>query len=90
MCSSDLTKAGTQVWENRDTRDPAIITSLLAAILEANGTRVSLKLLRQRVKDDVLWSNTDLPFRRLPYWLTLRVSLARYLAMALGDHAGRI
>lgn len=85
-----ITKAGMQVWENRETRDPSIITSLLAAILEANGTRIAPKLLRKRVRDDVCWNNTEIPFRRLPYLLVLKVALARYLSMALGDELGRI
>lgn len=85
-----ITKAGMAVWESRETRDPSIITSLLAAILEANGTRIAPKLLRKRIKDDVCWNNTEVPFRRLPYLLVLKVALARYLSMALGDELGRI
>ncbi|KAK7909043.1 hypothetical protein PG985_014921 [Apiospora marii] len=85
-----ITKAGMQVWENRETRDPSIITSLLAATLEANGTRIAPKLLRKRIRDDVCWNNTEVPFRRLPYLLVLKVALERYLSMALGDELGRI
>ncbi|KAK7960428.1 hypothetical protein PG988_011642 [Apiospora saccharicola] len=84
-----ITKAGMQVWENRETRDPSIVTSLLAAILEANGTRIAPKLLRKRIRDDVCWNNSEVPFRRLPYLLVLKVALARYLAMALGGELGR-
>ncbi|KAK8110281.1 uncharacterized protein PG998_006738 [Apiospora kogelbergensis] len=84
------TKAGAAVWENRETRDPSVITSLLAAILEANGTRIAPKPLRKRVRDDVCWHNTEIPFRRLPYLLVLKVALARYLSMALGDELGRL
>ncbi|KAK7928695.1 hypothetical protein PG985_005693 [Apiospora marii] len=84
------TKAGTAVWENRETRDPSVITSLLAAILEANGTRIAPKLLRKRVRDDVCWQNAEVPFRRLPYWLVLKVALERYLTMALGEELGRL
>ncbi|KAK8075994.1 hypothetical protein PG994_003266 [Apiospora phragmitis] len=84
------TKAGAAVWENRETRDPSIITSLLAAILEANGTRIAPKLLRKRVRDDVCWNNTEIPFRRLPYLLVLKVALARYLSMVVGEEVGRL
>ncbi|RYP33766.1 hypothetical protein DL767_004633 [Monosporascus sp. MG133] len=78
-------KAGAGLWESRETPDPSLITSLLAAILEANGTRISPTLLQKRVRDEVLWFDADAPWRRLPYWLVLRVSISRYLAMMLGD-----
>lgn len=84
-------KAGAEVWENRETPDPSLITSLLAAILEANGTRIAPTLLHKRVRDEVLWSNAHAPWRRLPCWLVLRVSISRYLAIILGDgQAARI
>ncbi|KAK8091544.1 hypothetical protein PG997_001905 [Apiospora hydei] len=85
-----VTKAGAAVWENRETRDPSIITSLLAALLEANGTRIAPKLLRKRVRDDVCWHNTEIPFRRLPYLLVLKVALERHLSLVLGEELGRI
>ncbi|KAK7937284.1 uncharacterized protein PG986_014152 [Apiospora aurea] len=85
-----VTKAGVAVWENRETRDPSIITSLLAALLEANGTRIAPKLLRKRVRDDVCWHKTEIPFRRLPYLLVLKVALERHLSLVLGEELGRI
>ncbi len=78
-------KAGTGLWENRETPDPSLITSLLAAILEANGTRISPTLLQKRVRDEVLWNNAEVPWRRLSCWLVFRVSIARYLAMMIAD-----
>ncbi|RYO94253.1 hypothetical protein DL763_004139 [Monosporascus cannonballus] len=78
-------KAGAGLWESRETPDPSLITSLLAAILEANGTRISPTLLQKKVRDEVLWFDAEAPWRRLPYWLVLRVSISRYLAMMLGD-----
>ena len=88
--SEHVLKAGTYLWESRETPDPSLISSLLAALLEANGTRVSPTLLNKRVRDEVLWSNAQAPWRRLPCWLVLRVSISRYLAMTLGDaHTAR-
>ncbi|KAI2471129.1 hypothetical protein F4781DRAFT_143131 [Annulohypoxylon bovei var. microspora] len=82
-------KAGHQVTEDRENPHPALITSFLTAILEANGKRISPMLLRKRVRDDVCWfSNT--PWRRLPYWLVLRVGIARHLATILGGAHGRV
>ena len=83
--SEHVFKAGADLWENRETPDPSLISSLLAALLEANGTRITPTLLNKRVRDEVLWSNAQAPWRRLPCWLVLRVSLSRYLAMMLGD-----
>ncbi|KAI0848819.1 hypothetical protein F5Y00DRAFT_270020 [Daldinia vernicosa] len=82
-------KAGRALAEERGTPDPALITSLLTAILEANGKRISPTLLRKRVRDDVCWFSA-VPWRRLPYWLVLRVAISRYLAMMLGGAHGRI
>ena len=83
--SEHVLKAGADLWESRETPDPSLITSLLAALLEANGTRVSPTLLNKRVRDEVLWSHAQAPWRRLPCYLVLRVSISRYLAMTLSD-----
>ncbi|KAK6953357.1 hypothetical protein Daesc_005660 [Daldinia eschscholtzii] len=83
-------KAGHAVAEERGTPDPALITSLLTAILEANGRRISPTLLQKRVRDDVCWFSSAVPWRRLPYWLVLRVGISRYLAMVLGGAHGRL
>ncbi|KAI0895087.1 hypothetical protein F4806DRAFT_90268 [Annulohypoxylon nitens] len=82
-------KAGRQISENRENPHPVLITSFLIAILEANGKRVSPMLSRKRVRDDVCWSS-NAPWRRLPYWLVLRVGISRYLATTLGGEHGRI
>ncbi|KAI5863834.1 hypothetical protein GGS23DRAFT_516098 [Durotheca rogersii] len=88
--SEYVTKAGHALVEDRETPDPSLITSLLAAILEGNGRRVSPELLQKRVRDDVCWFDTGSPWRRLPYWLVLRVAISRYLAATLGVSHGRI
>ncbi|KAK3307698.1 uncharacterized protein B0T15DRAFT_415095 [Chaetomium strumarium] len=81
-------KAGVDVHENRDTASPTIISSLLMAVLGENGRRISTPLLRKRVRDDICWSSGR-PWRRSPYWLSLRVAVARYLLLALGPDLGR-
>ncbi|KAM7221941.1 hypothetical protein V8F06_002692 [Rhypophila decipiens] len=82
-------KAGQEVYEYRDTPDPTLITSMLVAILEENGKRITLPLLRKRVRDDICWSKAEKPWRRLPHWLVLRVTIARYLSLLLGNEIGR-
>ncbi|OIW23013.1 hypothetical protein CONLIGDRAFT_719555 [Coniochaeta ligniaria NRRL 30616] len=76
-------KAGMTIVEDRDTRDPSLISSLLVAILDANGRRVTPDVLRKRVRDDVLWHNSAIPWRRLPFWLIMRVAIQRHLLRRL-------
>lgn len=76
-------KAGMQIVEDRDTKDPALVSSVLMAILDANGRRFSPVLLRKRVRDDVLWHDSAIPWRRLPLWLITRVAIQRHLQRRL-------
>lgn len=82
-------KAGVESYENRNTGDPAIISSLLMAVLEENGRRLSTPFLRKRVRDDICWSTACKPWRRSPHWLVLRVAISRYLLLTLGAELGR-
>jgi hypothetical protein len=82
-------KAGVETYEDRDTANPAIISSLLMAVIEENGRRLSTPLLRKRVRDDVCWYQAGRPWRRSPRWLVLRVTISRYLLLALGAELGR-
>ncbi|TVY49278.1 hypothetical protein LOCC1_G002062 [Lachnellula occidentalis] len=84
-------KAGVFVFESRDTVDPALITSMLMTLLEANGTRSFPPILRKRVRDDVYWSEgAERPWRRCPFWLVVRVAIQRHLLTLLGGEAGRL
>lgn len=79
-------KAGKTVSELRDTSDPALITQMLMAILEAIGDFSPVTTLRKRVRDDVnLLEAASLPWRRLPFWLVLRVAAQRQLSISLGQ-----
>ncbi|KAL1647081.1 hypothetical protein SLS58_002851 [Diplodia intermedia] len=98
QCSSELiadfashtSKAGEKIMEPRNTADPAMISQLLVTILETLGHRCRPPLLHKRVRDDVIWdTGSEIPWRRAPYWLVLRVGLARYLAIQFGPDAGR-
>ncbi|KAE8153499.1 hypothetical protein BDV25DRAFT_168741 [Aspergillus avenaceus] len=83
-------KAGVDVSETRNTVNPAIITQFLMTLLEANGNRVYPPLLRKRVRDDVCWDKAELPWRRSPFWLVLRVCSQRLLYLDLGGEVGRL
>ncbi|KAM0256937.1 hypothetical protein ACHAQJ_004638 [Trichoderma viride] len=80
-------KAKVVVSEIRDTSDPALITQMLMAILEAIGDFATVPVLRKRVRDDVnLLESGSLPWRRLPFWLVLRVAAQRQLNISLGEN----
>ncbi|KAL0260177.1 hypothetical protein SLS55_005923 [Diplodia seriata] len=82
-------KAGVELVEIRESADPALISQLLITILEALGHRTNPTLLHKRVRDDVIWGpGSEIPWRRAPYWLVLRVGLSRHLDEKLGSEAG--
>ncbi|KAK5657566.1 hypothetical protein OQA88_3140 [Cercophora sp. LCS_1] len=82
-------KAGVSVPEARDSVNPALISQMLLPLLEAIGSSVQVPMLRKRVRDDVNLDKAELPWRRLPYWLVLRVAVQRHLCLALGNNEGR-
>ncbi|KAK7749315.1 hypothetical protein SLS62_008284 [Diatrype stigma] len=83
-------KARVFVTEARDTTDPALVTQMLMPLLEAIGHYCQPSLLRKRVRDDVNMKDGDQPWRRLPFWLILRVAAHRHLRHKLGDQRGWI
>ncbi|UZP45406.1 hypothetical protein NXS19_013218 [Fusarium pseudograminearum] len=88
--SAHALKAGASMPEYRNASEPALISSMLMGILQQSGRRLAPTLLQKMVRDDVLWRNAEKPWRRLPYWLVLRVAISRYLAQRLGGEVGRI
>lgn len=68
-------KAGQSHEEERDTASPAVVTELLASILLGFGREVSAQGIRKHTREEVLWNNSKLPWRRSPTWLLVRVTL---------------
>ncbi|KAK7426297.1 hypothetical protein QQZ08_007198 [Neonectria magnoliae] len=87
--SAHTFKAGAMIVEYRNTPEPSLITSMLMGLLEENGRRFAPKRIQKMIRDDVCWKNAKKPWRRLPYWLVLRVAISRYLCHRLGDEIGR-
>ncbi|EFQ97651.1 hypothetical protein MGYG_00689 [Nannizzia gypsea CBS 118893] len=88
--AASVMKGGAVAFENRDTTDPALITQMLMTLLEANGSRIFPPLLRKRVRDEVSWApGGGKPWRRLPFWLVLRVGIERHLHLQFGAIKGR-
>lgn len=88
--AAHASKAGSSVYECRDTSSPALITQLLMTLLEVNGSRVFPPLLCKRVRDDVCWNGAEAPWRRSPFWLLLRVAVQRHLSTVHGGESGRV
>ncbi|KAH8807698.1 hypothetical protein F5884DRAFT_880995 [Xylogone sp. PMI_703] len=68
-------KAQSKSPEIRDTIHPKFATEFLTGILRGIGTPLNVKRIHKRTRDDVVWKDAKLPWRRSPLWLLLRVTL---------------
>jgi hypothetical protein len=71
-------KARDFITEPRDTADPALIPTLLVTLLEGIGQSVTVQPVHKRIKDEVRWKDSLIPWRRSPFWLLLRVGILRH------------
>ncbi|KAL7929432.1 hypothetical protein V8C35DRAFT_331665 [Trichoderma chlorosporum] len=78
-------KAKVSVGEVRDTSDPALVTQMLMGLLEAVGEFAHVPKMRKKIRDDVNFTTGLMPWRRLPFWLVLRVAMQRHLCLLLGE-----
>ena len=83
-------KAGSTMAETRDTAHPGLVSDMLMAILASVGQSVQAQQLSKRTRDDVLWSDTLLPWRRSPLWLAIRVTIQMTLYRMLLAKEGHI
>ena len=83
-------KAGSKMAEIRDTAHPGLVSDMLMAILASLGDPVQAQQVSKRTRDDVLWSNTLVPWRRSPLWLAIRVTMQTVLCRALMSEEGNI
>ncbi|KAI5359080.1 hypothetical protein Slin15195_G067110 [Septoria linicola] len=89
MCPQ-IMKAGKPVDEERDTTHPGIVSELLVSgLLGAYGEPADAQTttICKRTRDDVLWDDAELPFRRSPTWLLIRVSLQLITTRAMEGQA---
>lgn len=68
-------KAGQSHEEERETTSPTVVTELLSSILLGFGLEASSQSIRKNTREEVLWNNSKLPWRRSPTWLLVRVTL---------------
>lgn len=74
-------KAGGAAYESRDTVESSLITQMLMALLEANGHGISPTKMRKHVRDDVCWNDSEIPWKRSPLWLAIRVGKLEKIRM---------
>jgi hypothetical protein len=78
-------KAGEEQIEERDTTDPAIVTDFLATVLSAIGETVPASQVWKNTREETLWRDAKMPWRRSPLWLLLRVTLQLVLSRCAPD-----
>ncbi|KAH7263807.1 hypothetical protein BKA59DRAFT_520863 [Fusarium tricinctum] len=83
--AAKASKGGQIVPESRDSTDPALVTEMLMSLLEGFGSALAVQSVCKKVRDDVVLGSSEVPWRRSPYWLVLRVALRRMLREFL-DH----
>lgn len=84
-------KAGESTVETRDTTNPGLITDLLMTMLQAMGQLSQVSPTSKRIRDAVVWQDgSELPWRRSPSWLVLRVGLIRILIGLYGTEVGSL
>ena len=61
--------------EDRDTLHPNVVTELFMGFLRSVGEPVDVSPLWKNTREEVMWSNTKLPWRRSAIWLLVRVAM---------------
>ncbi|KAF8551326.1 hypothetical protein OG21DRAFT_1541446 [Imleria badia] len=79
-------KAQSTVIETRDTAHPRYITELLTGILRSVGRPAEIGRIAKRIGDDVVWNNSELPWRRSSLWLLIRVAIQTSLDRSTVGH----
>ncbi|KAL4749322.1 hypothetical protein BDW72DRAFT_214126 [Aspergillus terricola var. indicus] len=72
---SKVKKARQDHDEERDTTNPKMVTEFLAAFLHHCATFFDGLQVQKNTREEVLWLNAGLPWRRSPLWLLVRVAL---------------
>lgn len=75
-----VVKARQEHDEERNTTDPRMVTEFLASFLQGLGEPVNTTGIRKNTREEVVWSDAKLPWRRSALWLLIRVSLQLTMA----------
>lgn len=68
-------KARQQHDEDRDTTDPKMVTEFFTAFLRPCGNVFQNVQIQKNTREEVLWLESQMPWRRSPLWLLVRVSI---------------
>ncbi|KAI4116993.1 MAG: hypothetical protein LQ345_002681 [Seirophora villosa] len=82
-------KAGSERAEVRDTCHPALVTEMLMASLSALGKPHKVQQVQKRIRDDVLWKDCILPWRRSSLWLLCKISVQTTLLQSTDPQTAR-
>ena len=87
-------KCGLKQTEVRDVSSPGLIVDWLMHALVGNETMPDVDekpvKIKKRVRDDILWSDCLLPFRRSPMWTCIKCVLHLEVRNRFGEHFGLI
>ncbi|KAJ6020467.1 hypothetical protein N7540_005971 [Penicillium herquei] len=75
--------------EDRDTTDPVMVTGFLMSILRPLSTKMDDIQIDKHIREDVLWNNNRLPWRRSALWLFVRVTLQLVIARSFDQPSAR-
>ena len=82
-----IRKAGQEHAEDRDTTHPAMVVEYLMSFIRATGAPgEDVVAIQKNTREEVIWSNARMPWRRSSMWLLARVSmdLACYESTSFG------
>ncbi|KAF7555952.1 hypothetical protein G7Z17_g1782 [Cylindrodendrum hubeiense] len=77
-------KADQEHDEDRDTTDPRIVTELFTSILQGAGKQARVRGIRKNTREEVMLNKSQLPWRRSPLWLLIRVALQLVMVRSTG------
>ncbi|PKS12562.1 hypothetical protein jhhlp_000770 [Lomentospora prolificans] len=73
--SASQTKGGQKHDEYREPVDPKIVTELLPAFMLPLGSVAEVMSISKNTRDEILWAQCLLPWRRSSTWLLIRVTI---------------
>ena len=86
-------KARMDVSETRDVVDPSYVTTWLLLAVGGQSLIIGGKgvvRVRKEIRDDVLWKDTELPWRRSEEYMTVKVVLQSTFVGILGEQKGLV
>lgn len=83
-----VVKAQQEHDEERNSTDPRIVTELLMSFLRGLGEPAEVQGICKNTREEVVWADSLLPWRRSELWLLVRVSLQLTMTRVGGNSEG--